>query len=111
MMGADPNQQGGVSTPSAVSLVKDNRHLVQENLDLVQQNLDTVKENLGQVEENGCLVKENLCLAKEVHCLAKITDALGIVVSELWLREQIARNEITNLNFKLEQAWLTEQHL
>ena len=83
MMGAEPNQQGGVSTPSAESLVKDNHHLVQENLDLVQQNLDTVKENLGQVKENGRLVKENLRLANKMHHLAKITDALGIVVSEL----------------------------
>jgi hypothetical protein len=50
-------------------------------------------------------------LAEEMRRLAKITDALGIVVSELRLREQIARNEITSLNSELEQAWLTEQHL
>ncbi len=53
MVGAEPNQQGGESTPSAESLAKDNHHLVQENLDLVQQNLDTVKEILGQFKENG----------------------------------------------------------
>jgi hypothetical protein len=68
-----------------------------------------------QGEENHHLVKEKLCLARKNHRLATAIEALGIVVSELHLREQIARNqnerEIANLNFKLDQAWLTEQHL
>ncbi len=69
----------------------------------------------NQGEENHHLVKENLCLAEANHCLAAAIEALGIVVSELHLHEQIARNqnerENSNLNSELDQVWLNEQHL
>jgi hypothetical protein len=67
----------------------------------------------NQGKENHHLIKENLCLA-EKNRLATAIEALDIVVSELHIHRQIARNqnerEIANLNSKLDQAWLTEQH-
>jgi hypothetical protein len=61
-----------------------------------------------QVEENHHLVEENRRLAAAI-------EALGVVVSELGLCEEITRNEtereIPNLTSKLDQAWSSEQHL
>jgi hypothetical protein len=61
------------------------------------------------------LVEENHHLVEENRCLADAIEALGVVVSELGLRKEITRNdserEIANLISKLDQAWLSEQHL
>jgi hypothetical protein len=61
------------------------------------------------------LVEENYHLVDENHHLATAIEALGIVVSELGLREEITRKEtereIANLTSKLDQAWSSEQHL
>jgi hypothetical protein len=70
----------------------------------------------GVSTSNGeSLVEENHHLVKENRHLAAAIEALGVVVSELGLREEITRNEtereIENLTSKLDQAWSSEQHL
>jgi hypothetical protein len=61
------------------------------------------------------LVEENHHLVRENRCLAAAIEALGVVISELGLREEITRNETeretANLTSKLDQEWSTEQHL
>jgi hypothetical protein len=61
------------------------------------------------------LVEENHHLLEGNHSLAAAIEALGVIISELGLREEITRNEtereIVNLTSKLDQVWLTEQHL
>ncbi len=99
-----------ITTPAEQILNTYYKELLDSEMTGTEPNQGGVSTSSGEslVEENHHLVKENRPLAAAI-------EALGVIVSELGLREEITRNEtereIINLTSKLDQMWSTEQHL